>query len=95
MYFYNTAPNTKIPILSLYISSNCEIGNGFSPKPASIVYPGLLYSCINQSLKPAEADYGGISSNVYPLTFSNLLPIYSDSGGKKFAYFQYITSPCV
>lgn len=42
--FYSTAPSTNIPMLSLYIWSNCEIGKGFSPKPASIVYPGLLYS---------------------------------------------------
>ena len=43
-FLYNTAPNTNIPILSLYILLNCEIGSGFSPSPASIVYPGLLYS---------------------------------------------------
>ena len=31
------APKIKIPKLFLYISSNWAIGNGFSPKPASIV----------------------------------------------------------
>lgn len=40
--FYVIAPKIKIPKLLLYISSNCSIGKGFFPIPASIVKAGLL-----------------------------------------------------
>lgn len=49
--------------------------------PASIVYPGLLYSCKNQSLYPAKLDANGTSANLYPLTFAKVSPIPSASGG--------------
>lgn len=78
---YNTIPKTNIPILSPYIVLNWDIGSGFWPNPASIVYPGLLYSCKNQSLYPAKLELKGTVASLYPLTFSNVLPIVTASTG--------------
>lgn len=64
-----------MPRLSVYISLNCEIGSGFLPKPASIVNPGRLKSCINQSLKPAKLESYGVSATAYPLVLANLSAI--------------------
>ena len=64
-----------MPKLSLYISLNWVIGNGFSPIPDSIVYPGLLYFWINQSLKPAKLEVYGVSASKYPLDSANFCPI--------------------
>jgi len=80
-YFYKTEPITRIPILLLYISSNWEIGRGFSPMPASMVYPGFLYCCKNQSLYPAKLELYGTSANVYPLKLAKIFPISSASSG--------------
>ncbi len=49
--------------------------------PASIVYPGLLYSCKNQSLYPAKLDANGTSAKAYPLTLAKVSPISFASVG--------------
>ena len=70
-----------MPKLSLYISLNWVIGNGFSPIPDSIVYPGLLYFWINQSLKPAKLELYGVSASKYPLDSANFCRILKIFGG--------------
>lgn len=49
--------------------------------PASMVYPGFLYCCKNQSLYPAKLELYGTSANVYPLKLAKIFPISSASSG--------------
>ena len=59
---YHCIAAVKIALRARVISGSCEVGSGFSPRPASIVNAGRLNTCKNQSLKPALADSAGTSS---------------------------------